>query len=791
MDSRYSSAVEKLDLQKILHHISRFAYSDLGKEAVEQLEPCSDLGKISVEHNRITEMKSILEGGNDFPLDGLKDIRTSLQRAALENSVLTGKELYDIAVTIKTSHTVKHFIEGKSEILPELFSLTSDLSTYKEIEFNIFQAIDENFEVKDSASKELKNVRIEIAQKQLQIRKALEKILRASTEQGMTQDEIVTTRDGRMVIPIKAELKNRFPGFIHSTSSSGQTVFIEPSETLTLNNDICELIFKERREVEKILRELTSQIRSVLSSLHSSVKILSLLDLYYANAQYSIEIKGNKPFLKESGSIVIQHGFHPLLLLKHQRETIVPLDLELGNANTILLITGPNAGGKTVALKSVGLLALMVQCGIHVPVSPDSEFAVVSGIFVLVGDNQSIENDLSTFSSQILQLKDIIDSATESSLILIDEIGSNTDPAEGAAIAASVLECLGKIGSLTIATSHQASLKAFVYNSPGMENAAMEFDQKTLLPTYRLKIGLPGSSYALEIAERLGLDEKVITKSRHFLGDQKTKLEQLIIALENQSQELKNKLQSADDNLLHYKALSQEYESKLKDLKNEIKILKRKAVDEAKQMLTHASATIENLIKEIRTSNADKGSIIKSKSYLSQFNADIEKIEAEMNAEHSGSENNSNIPDLAINDIITVKSGGQTGIVISLPDKKGILTVAFNSIKAKIHIDNISNIKKNSDQKRTVTSSISLDKTALAEVDIRGYYSNEAVSLVDKFIDDAVLSGLHRVDIIHGKGTGALRKAVHKFLESDERVKSQRLGELNEGGAGVTVVDLA
>ncbi len=506
--SHFDTAAEKLELQKILHRIQLYASSDLGKESAELIEPSSDLETISIEHNRVTEMKRVLEGEGAFPIDGIKDIRLSLQQSTIENNVLSPKELLNISSTLQSARNIKSFLEKRREYLTQLTELSASISIFKEIEFNINQAIDENAEIKDSASKELRSIRQSIVDKQNSIRRTLEKILRVTAEQGYVRDEIVTTRDGRMVIPIKAELKNKFPGFIHSASSSGHTVFIEPSETLTLNNEITELFFKEQREIERILRQLTRQIYEVSNLIRITVDVLTRIDLYYAKARYSVEIKANKPLLKENGSLVIQNGYHPILLLRHDREMVVPLNIEVGTKFKTLLITGPNAGGKTVALKALGILALMVQSGIHVPVSPDSEFPIFKKIFVLIGDNQSIENDLSTYSSQVLQIKKITENADETSLVLIDEIGSNTDPTEGGAIAAAVIEHLTASGALTVSTSHHASLKAFVHNSQGMENGAMEFDQETLIPTYRFKIGIPGSSYALEIAQRLGVDEK-------------------------------------------------------------------------------------------------------------------------------------------------------------------------------------------------------------------------------------------------------------------------------------------
>ncbi|MDP1677776.1 MAG: endonuclease MutS2 [Bacteroidota bacterium] len=787
--SQFDTAADKLEFQKILHRIQLYASSDLGKEAAESIEPSSDLESISIEHNRVSEMKRVLEGEGSFPIDGIKDIRHALRQSTIENNILTPKELLHIASTLQSARIIKSFIEKRKEYLIHLIELSYSISTYKEIEFNINQAIDENAQVKDSASKELRSIRQSIADKQNSIRRALEKILRATAEQGMVRDEIVTTRDGRMVIPIKSELKNRFPGFIHSASSSGQTVFIEPSETLTLNNEITELFFKEQREVERILRQLTLQIHDVSGLIQTTVETLALVDLYFAKAHYSIDIKGNKPLLKENGSLIIQNGYHPILLLRHDREMIVPLNIEVGSKFNTLLITGPNAGGKSVALKALGILSLMVQSGIHVPVSPDSEFTIFKKIFVLIGDNQSIENDLSTYSSQVLKIKQITENADETSLVLIDEIGSNTDPTEGGAIAASVIEHLTATGALTVVTSHHASLKAFVHNSDGMENGAMEFDQETLLPTYRFKIGLPGSSYALEIAQRLGVNEKIILNARSMLGEQKAKLEQLIFDLENRSQLYEQRLSTTDIEIKRYKELSQQYETKLQQLNIEIREVKRKAITEAKLIVDQASATIENAVREIKTSQANRDAIREGKKQLQKLEDEIIILEKDI-GEIITSKADQTL-DIKLNDIVVLKSGGQSGIVLTLPDKNGNLHVAFNSIKAKVHQSNIKSVSKKEAKKINATSSFSIDKQFATEVDLRGLYGDEAVTIVDKFLDDAQLAGLHRLDIIHGHGTGALRKRIHAFLENDSRVKSQRFGDRFEGGAGVTIVELA
>ncbi|MBW7887043.1 MAG: endonuclease MutS2 [Bacteroidetes bacterium] len=789
MDGFYRAA-EKLDLPKILHRISYYASSELGKEAAENLEPCSTLQEISVEMKRIDEMKRLLEGENNIPIQGIKDIRSSLQRAGIAESTLSAAELLSIAQTINTSQKIKKYIERRSDYLPELFSLTSVISIHKELEFNVFQAIDEEGRVKDSASKELKSIRSAIINKKLQIQRSLERILRAVSDQGMVRDEILTTRDGRMVIPIKSELKNKFPGFIHSASATGQTVYIEPSETLTLNNEVTELHYKEQREVERILKELTLQVYNVVNQLQFVVDILTKLDLSYAKAKYSIEIQGNTPFIKEEGSLVIQNGYHPILLMRHKRNMVVPLSIRIGESFNTILISGPNAGGKSVTLKTVGLLSLLVRYGIHVPASPDSEFPLFPKIFVLIGDNQSIENDLSTFSSQILQLKEILEEAAQNCLVLIDEIGSNTDPAEGGAMAASALEYLSKINAITLATTHQTALKAFVHNSVLMENGAMEFNQNTLLPTYRFKVGQPGSSYAFEIASRLGIKREILLRAKDFLGTQQNKLEKLLFELENRTQLLENKIKESDAELLKNKELSSIYEQKNKLLNNEIKELKRRAVEEAKELIEKASSQIELTVKEIKLQQANKEVIKTSKNKITQIENELKSLEQSLADDKTVLIKNLK-KKIKINDIIKLKASGQTGVVLSLPDKEGNLSIGFNSIKAKISLENIELLEKKNSNKTAVSSFVPTDKEFSSEVDVRGFYGDDAITIVDKFLDDALISGLQRVDIIHGKGTGALRKKISLFLESDKRVKLFRLGEWNEGGAGVTVVELS
>lgn len=734
-------------------------------------------------------MKKLLESDDPFPIDGLRNIRESLQRAGIENSILGASDLFPIAQTLQAAKNIKAFIQKRKESYQELHALCESIITNKILEYNITQAIDTNGNIKDSASKELKALRGELVSMYELLRKQLERILKNVSDQGLTQEDIITTRDGRMVIPVKVEQKHSVPGFIHSSSASGSTVFIEPAETLSLNNEIRELHFKEQREIEKILRVLTIQVREVHVDLLKSLDTLQQLDLIYAKAKYSIEIKGNKPFLKEFGSLKIVEARHPILLLRHPREQITPLSIELGNGYNTLLITGPNAGGKSVAMKTVGVLVLMLQCGIHIPASPDSEFPIFKKLYVDIGDDQSIENDLSTFSSHITMLKGILNSADNDSLVLIDEIGAGTDPVEGGALAAVILAQLTKAGVFTIATTHQVTLKAFVHETEGMENGAMEFDQATLMPTFHFRFGVPGSSYALEIARRLGVPSTLIAEAEKMAGEQKSRLEKLIVDLESRSQSLSKQILAVDAERLKFNELIKDYETKLKGLKEEIKLTKSKAIEEAKEIINKANSIIEKSVKEIRQRQADKNSIIESKKEIKMLENEIYTVEKALSEIESNAPGPESGQQLIKGATVKLKSNSQVGEVLQPPDANGHLQVAFDNLKIRVHVNDVVPFKKASTGTQ-FSIPISLDATPQREIDVRGFYGEEALEAVDKFIDSAIVTGLHQVDIIHGKGSGALRKKITTFLKSDSRIKSHRFGEWNEGGMGVTIVDL-
>ena len=698
--------------------------------------------------------------------------------------MLSAEELNAIVKVLTTSRKIHSYFSRRKNLYPLLIEKINQIHIDKVIEYNINEAIDEEGRVKDSASKELSAIRRQIDERKQSLRKNLDRILKEVAGKDWIQEEIITTREGRMVIPIKTEYKNRVPGFIHSTSSSGATVYIEPTETLDLNNEICTLQFQEQREINKILSELTHQIRKNKDNLLNNVHVLSDIDFIQAKAKYSIEMLGDEPKIIEFGTLKLLDARHPILLQRHKRGEVVPLNIEFGDDVNTLVITGPNAGGKSVAMKTVGLLNILAQSGCHIPASPESEIRVFSDIFVDMGDEQSIENDLSSFSSHLSNLKLIIGSANRSSIALIDEIGSGTDPAEGAAIAAAVLEHLSRLNCLTIATTHHGSLKTFAFETPYFQNGAMEFNQETLQPTYRFRSGVPGSSYAIEMAERMLLPKDIVRRSKVLRGTAENKLENLIIDLEQKAQELKKNLDEASEKKNRYNALNQLYQNKIKSLEKELREIKSHAIDEAKIIVEKANTVIEKTVKEIKESSADKQIIKIARDQIKQIEEEFIQLKNELEVSENVNEA------YYVGDIVELKASKSIGEIVAQQNKNHF-TILIGSLKVKAHRKEI----RKSDEKptptlRAVTYIDASLKGIKKEIDLRGMYADEAITAIEKFFDDAILSGLHRVSLIHGKGTGALRHKVNEYLKNNASIKSFRLGEWNEGGVGVTIVEL-
>ncbi|MCB2204247.1 endonuclease MutS2 [bacterium] len=783
----YQDAARTLDFPRIINHVAGYCITGYGKERVHALAPSDVFALVRDELNRVDEMRGLIDGEDSPPIEGLEDTRPALHRAAKAGSMVAAEDFRDILRTLITSRKLRTFFLKRRERCGMLANMAEELHEDKMLEYHIDRVVDEEGGVKDGASKELRAIRREIIEKSGQLRRRMENILKRVSEDEIVMEELVTMRDGRLVLPVKVEYKRQIEGFIHSTSATGQTVYIEPTETLDLNNEIRDLQFAEIREVNAILTELTGRLRSAVEALLRSIGMIAEFDSLYARARYGREHLASSPVVKLEGPLVLHHARHPQLLLHRQRKDVVPLDLTLGDEATTIIITGPNAGGKSVTMKTVGLSALMVQSGIPVPCDPTSEFPVYKSVHVDIGDEQSVENDLSTFSSHISRLKRIVELADRHALVLIDEIGTGTDPAEGSALGAAILEHLTHTRAHVISTTHHGMLKAFAHAQEGMSNAAMEFDLHTLQPTYVFRAGLPGSSYAFEITRRHGMARNIIDRAREILGTQSDALEQLLAEVERQSQDLGIRLRKAEQQEEQYRALLAEYTAKQKGLKQEARQIKRQALEEAENIVQQSNAVLEEAIRSIREQQASKEAIREARDRMHAQRQQVEKAVEENRPQETRGEDTGDAQ-LQQGDQVAMRDTPSTqGVVLEEPSG-GKVAVAFGSIRMQVDVDSVRVLRKQKPKETVSTTQHLPEPVSGNEVDVRGMYGDDAIREVDRFLTQAWSSGLKRVDIIHGKGTGALRKRVHSYLKDVHFVREFALGEWNEGGSGMTKV---
>jgi len=779
----FLQAFQKLEFDKIKRHIGRYALSDMGRESIERLLPSSDVVEIRANLSLVSETKQLIETDDPLPIDIIPDVRVPLQRSTIEDYILPGEDLRRIGILIRLSRALHQYFSRRKALYPLLASEFMNLYRDNVVEYNISRAIDDDGNVKSSASKELAALRHQITDKNQTIRRSLEKILKTIHAKEWTQEDIITTREGRMVIPVKVEHKNRLPGFIHSVSASGATVFIEPIQTLELNNEIRSLYLQEEIEIKRILKELTKQVREIREPLMGNLQSIGELDFLQAKAKYSIEVIGSEPRIITEGTIKFVQAYHPLLLQRHKRADVVPLTLSVPPDLKTIIITGPNAGGKSVAMKTIALLTILAQAGCHIPASPESEIKIFSAIFVDIGDEQSIENDLSSFSSHLQNIKIIAENTNEESLVLIDEIGSGTDPIEGASLASAIIEHISEAGSLNIVTTHHGALKTLGLNNKRIQNAAMEFNVKTLQPTYKFRLGIPGSSYAIEMANRMSIPEHIIQRSISIKGTVSTKLENLLIDLENSSQELRTKLEEVNSDKIKLNQLNQLYENKITTLEKEINDIKSKALHEAKNIVNEANRIIEKTVREIKESSAGRDVVRKAKQEVQQLKEEFNKSISEISSPPE-------IISCKIGDYVRINETKSVGQVTKIIDNTHYL-ITVGDLKVKVKSTEIESVKgEELKELPRKASSIDVESTVSRTLDLRGMYGYEAIEALDKFIDDAILNNLQRIDVIHGKGTGALRKKIEEYLKKLDTIKSFRLGEWNEGGTGITIVEL-
>jgi len=774
------SVLEKLEFPKILQYISVYSVTEKGKKIVQALTPSFSSPEFITEGNLVSEAKEILIKDIHPPLIYLTDLETSLSKSKIEGAVLESKKILEILSLIISSRNFVHYLKSNSEVAPGLLKLTDDLFVDKVLEHHIQKVINENGEIKENASPKLAEIRRDIREKHEELIRLVNRITKALKEKELVREDYITLRDGRVVVPVKAEHKRHIRGFIHSESATGQTVYIEPEETLEMNNDIVSLSFEERREIERILRELTAKIGSVAEELKSTHDTIGYLDSVFAKAKYSIEIIGSFPQVDKSKPIVIQDARHPILIKKLGRDKTVPLNLENKGWN-VIVITGPNAGGKTVVLKTIGLLSLMLQSGIHIPASPDSNFHKFNNILVDIGDEQSIEDDLSTFSSHLSNIKKILLSADSDSLVLLDEVGTGTDPSEGSALAVAVLLMLQKRNALVFASTHHGSLKLIAHDQDGFENAAMEFDSQNLKPTYMFKQGIPGSSYAFEIARRIGLENSFLDLAKEHLDKDKHKLEKFLVDIEAKSHLVEEKLKNVEIENLRLSGLSNLYKQNLEKLEKDKKQILAKAKEEAEEYIRNINKKFEKIVKELKESKAEKEIIKSSQEIIKEIKERNKSILPETTEDIN--------TDFNVGDFVSVKGTNTTGKILEMFHDSKKATLLVGTVKMQVPLQNLIHSAKKIEEKKEREYSF-INFQVEMRLDIRGERPEEAEFEVNKFVDNAYAAGLERIEILHGKGTGALKKTVKEILSHHNRVKTFYFAPIEIGGDGITIAEL-
>ena len=774
------TVLEKLEFSKILQYISAYCVTEKGKTIIQTLTPYFSQPEFVFEGNLVSEAKEILIKDIQPPLTYLTDLEASLAKSKIEGTVLESKKILGILSLIISSRNFVQYLKSNSEVAPGLHKLTNDLFVDKVLEHHIQKVINENGEIKEKASHKLSDIRKEIREKQEELIRLVNRITKSLKEKELVRDDYITLRDGRVVVPIKAEHKRHIRGFIHSESATGQTVYIEPEETLEMNNDIVSLSFEERREIERILKELTTKIGSVAEELKTTHDTIGYLDSIFARAKYSIEIIGSFPTFDKDKSIAIRDARHPILIKKLGRDKTVPLNVENKGWN-VIVITGPNAGGKTVVLKTIGLLSLMVQSGIHIPASPDSNFHKFNNILVDIGDEQSIEDDLSTFSSHLSNIKAILSSADSNSLVLLDEIGTGTDPSEGSALAVAVLLILFKKNALVFASTHHGSLKLIAHDQDGFENAAMEFDSKNLKPTYTFKQGVPGSSYAFEIAKRIGLDDNFLNLAKEHLDSDKHKLEEFLVDIESKSNLVEEKLKKVEIENSRLNGLTNLYKQNLEKLEKDKKQILTKAKEEAEEYIKNINTKFEKIVKELKESKADKEIIKSSQKIIKEIKERNKTIVPEISETID--------KDFIEGDYVSIKGTNTTGKILEVLNDSKKANVLVGKVKMLIPLNSLIHSEKKKEEKIDRDYSYINTKAEL-RLDIRGERPEEAELQVNKFVDNAYAAGLDRIEILHGKGTGALKRTVKEILSKHSSVKTFYFAPIEIGGDGITIAEL-
>ena len=783
-------ALKKLEYNKIIEKLADYAGSQPGKEKCRALLPMTDVEEIKKCQKETSDALARIYKKGSLSFSGIPDIRASIKRLEVGSS-LSAAELLKLSSLLTATLRAKSYgcndDEGSIDSLSERFSMLEPMSPLNN---EIMRCIISEEEIADDASAGLKSVRRKIKTTNDKIHEKLNEIVISGSAKGYLQDSIITMRNGRYCIPVKQEYKNQFGGMMHDQSSTGSTAFIEPEAIVRLNNELAELAIQEKEEIEKVLADLSSQAAPEAENLYFNQKVLAEFDFIFAKALLSKSMKATEPVFNDRRYINIKKGRHPLI----DPHVVVPIDIYLGDEFDLLVITGPNTGGKTVSLKTVGLFTLMGQAGLHIPAFDGSQLSVFTEVYADIGDEQSIEQSLSTFSSHMKNVVSIIDKADENSLALFDELGAGTDPTEGAALAMSILSYLHANGTRTIATTHYSELKIFALSTPGVSNACCEFDVATLRPTYRLLIGIPGKSNAFAISSKLGLPEHIIETARSFIGTKDESFEDVISELDSKRIEIEKEHEKVTALRLEAEELKKRLNDKNERIDKAKEKILREANEKARQVLQEAKDYADETIRKYNKWSNDGGfgkDMENERHALREKLGDTDSklaVKKKKNKQHDASE-------FKIGDSVNVISLNLKGTVSTLPNAKGEVYVQMGILRSLINISDLEliddeevtapSLTKTQSGKIRVSKAISISP----ELNVIGKRVDEAVSEVDKYLDDAYLAHLPKVTIIHGRGTGALRDGIHRHLKKLKYVKEFRLGSFGEGDQGVTIVE--
>lgn len=791
-----------LEYDKVIERLKAYATTELGKAACEKLEPMTDEPEISLAQEQTQDALTRLYKQGSISFFGVHDLGASLKRLKMKGTLSAG-ELLEIAGLLEAVKNALAYGAQRDDMADadSLDSVFESLVPMDGLLKDIRHCIISPEEISDDASSALKDIRRNMKLTNQKIHSQLTAMVSSSSNKDMLQDALVTMRNGRYCIPVKQEYRGQFKGMIHDQSSSGSTLFIEPMAVVTLNNQLKELEGQEQTEIERILSLLSEQASYDMDGLAQNQKLLVLLDFIFAKAKYAKDYNGSKPIFREDGVINIKQGRHPLL----DPKKVVPINVSLGDAFSMLVITGPNTGGKTVSLKTVGLFTLMGQAGLHIPAFQGSSLGIYEEVFADIGDEQSIEQNLSTFSSHMTNIVSIIQNAHRHSLVLLDELCGGTDPVEGAALAISILTDLHDRGVKTMATTHYSELKMFALSTDGVENASCEFDVETLSPTYRLMIGIPGKSNAFAISRKLGLDNHIIVHASDQIDESVKDFETILADLEKSKQTIEQEQEEIFEYRKEIENLRKSLKERQENIKEKREKLLREAREEAYRIISEAKETADETIKEYNNLKKQSGKDAnrKMEHMRSDLRGKMSRLEKDMAYRSKNRASKKHEPgDFQVGDEVYVTSLSLSGTVQTLPNSKGDLYVQMGMMRSKVNVKDLEITKSVKQVKRenarnearnSGRTAINKSSSIRPEINVLGMTVDEAVSQLDKFIDDACLANLGQITVIHGKGTGALRKGIHNYLKTlkkQKRISGYRDGEFVEGDMGVTVIML-